>query len=119
MLGNFDYATLILKISISDSALAGLHASYSYEPMDSIMDSDKNGQSGVCHFSILFLVSFLSMVVAITIARKTKELKQLEECMMENMLIRKTESKYFEQCIKKVKSHQAAILSRNQINYNH
>ena len=54
MLGNFDYATLILKISISDSALAGLHASYSYEPMDSIMDSDKNGQSGVCHFSILF-----------------------------------------------------------------
>ena len=54
--------------------------------MDSIMDSDTNRQSGVCHFSILFLVSFLSMVVAIIIVRKTQELKQLEECMMEKQV---------------------------------
>ena len=50
------------------------------------MDSDTNRQSGVCHFSILFLVSFLSMVVAIIIVRKTQELKQLEECMMEKQV---------------------------------
>lgn len=84
-----------------------------------IMDSDENRQSGVCHFSRLFLVSFLSMAVAIIIVRQTQELKQLEECMMENRLIRKTEPKYLEQCIKIMESHKAAILSSNQINYNH
>ena len=84
-----------------------------------IMDSDENRQSGVCHYSILFLVSFLSIVVATTIARKAKELKQLEECMRENRLIRRTEPKYLEQCIKIMESHKAAIHSSNQINYNH
>ena len=83
-----------------------------------IMDSDENRQSGVCHFSRLFLVSFLSMAVAIIIVRKTQELKQLEECMMENRLIRKTEPKYLEQCIKIVKSHKAAIHSSYQIKNN-
>ena len=38
----------------------------------------------------IVLVSFLSMVVAIIIVRQTQELKQLEECMIENRLIRKT-----------------------------
>ena len=38
----------------------------------------------------IVLVSFLSMVVAIIIIRQTQELKQLEECMIENRLIRKT-----------------------------
>ena len=65
------------------------------------MDSDTNRQSGVCHFSILFLVSFLSMVAAIIIVRKTKELKQLEECMMENRLILRTEPKYLNNASKK------------------
>ena len=50
------------------------------------MDSDESRQSEVCHFSRLLLVSFLSIVVAITIARETKELKQLEECMMETQV---------------------------------
>ena len=50
------------------------------------MDLDKNRQSGVCHLSILLLVSFLSMVVAIIIVRKTQELKQLEKCMMEKQV---------------------------------
>ena len=57
--------------------------------------------NGVCHFSILFLVSFLSMVAAIIIVRKTKELKQLEECMMENRLILRTEPKYLNNASKK------------------
>ena len=65
-----------------------------------IMDSDENRQSGVCHYSILFLISFLIIEVAITITRKTKELKQLEECMRENRLIRRTERENLEQCIK-------------------
>ena len=59
------------------------------------MDSDTNRQSGVCHFSILLLVSFLSMVVAIIIVRKTQELKQLEECMMEKQVDSKNRTKIF------------------------
>ena len=58
------------------------------------MDSDESRQSEVCHFSRLLLVSFLSIVVAITIARETKELKQLEECMMETQVDSKNRTRY-------------------------
>ena len=49
--------------------------------------------NGVCYFSILFLVSFLSIEVAIIIARKTNELKQLEECMMEKQVDSKNKTR--------------------------
>ena len=47
----------------------------------------------MCHYSILFLVSFLSIEVTITITRKTKELKQLEECMMEKQVDSKNKTR--------------------------
>lgn len=102
---NFDYVTPILKILITDCALAGLLVSFSFEPMDSIMDSDESRQSEVCHFSRLLLVSFLSIVVAITIARETKELKQLEECMMETQVDSKNRTRYIVSNVSKWWNH--------------